>query len=144
DDEHAAQGRAHWQELASASVSAPALPFERPVDKTSFLRASVPVRIDSSLRAKLETLARQYDVSLPVLLFAGWQALVWRLTAQSEFVIFSLCDGRKLDDLKGALGLYDTYLPVRCQCDDIPFDELLVTTRGAINEAHDWQDCLGA
>src|SRR5207249_11150508 len=61
-----------------SSDLAPSLPFERPVDKTSFSRASVPVRIDSSLRAKLETLARQYDVSLPVLLFAGWQALVWR------------------------------------------------------------------
>ena len=140
EDEHAAQGKAHWEALKSASRSAPALPLEKRNVGSSFSPAVVPLRLDKRLRAQLESQAREHYVSLEGLLFASWQALIWRVTGQTEFVIFKLCDGRKLDDLKGALGLYDAYLPVRCHCDDFSVSTLLAKSGAAISEAQEWQE----
>lgn len=139
DDEHSAQGKAYWEGQTAAVIASPVLPLEK-VDKTaSFSPASVKVVVDKDLRGRIEALARESDATISDLLFASWQALIWRLTGQSDFLIFNLSEGRKLDDLKSAFGLYAGYLPVRCRCEDVPFAEL-VRAGAAANEGCDWQE----
>jgi amino acid adenylation domain-containing protein len=141
-DDHAAQGKAYWQEH-TAAVASPALPLEKVApaagEAASFSPASVEVVLDKNLWTRVESLAGEHDVAISSLLFASWQALIWRLTGQPDFLVFNLSDGRKIDDLKDALGLYAAYLPVRCQCGDVPFGELLRATE-AINVGHEWHE----
>jgi amino acid adenylation domain-containing protein len=152
-DEHAVQGKAYWEEQTTSAVAAPVLPFEKPAKLVpratpppSFSPATIPVVIDWTLRERLETLAKDHGAAIATLLFASWQALIWRLTGQSDFLVFNLSDGRKLDDLKGALGLYAAYLPVRCHCEDVPFAELLRAGE-VIDEGREWHEyfeCSGS
>jgi amino acid adenylation domain-containing protein len=132
DDAEAAKGREFWSQ-SSLRTTPPLLPFERKIDshgRMDFVR----VRVPSELLARLKAIS----VPVPVQLFAAWQALMWRLSGQSEFVIFNLFSGRKLDDLEGALGLYDSYLPVDCADNDVPYRELVSSAHQKMNDAHEW------
>jgi amino acid adenylation domain-containing protein len=144
EDEPAAQGRAFWNELKNSGVSTPALPLERRCEQSAFSPAAVPICLKSGLCSQLKLLARQYEVPFASLLFASWQAVVWRLTGQSDFVISSLTEGRKLDDLKAALGLYDAFLPVRCSTTDVAFGELALAADHALNEVREWSEYFEA
>jgi amino acid adenylation domain-containing protein len=141
DDEQAKTGKDYWQKQDAASVSAPALLLERRlVASQAFKPNSVPVALDSSMLEKIEAIAREYEASISAVLFACWQALVWRLSRQPDFVMLTLCDGRKFDDLQSAFGLYAKYLPIRCQLADGPFTEQLRPAHQALNEANEWQE----
>ncbi|OLE13985.1 MAG: hypothetical protein AUI36_39430, partial [Cyanobacteria bacterium 13_1_40CM_2_61_4] len=153
DDEHAAEGRAHWKQQTSVAASQPVLPLEKfanlanlaklakqAAEPSSFAFASVPIAIDRGLVKRIERLAHDCDSTISALLFAAWQAIVWRLTGRSDFVIFNLCDGRKLEDLEAALGLYARFVPVACHCEDVPFPKLLRGVQQALNQANEWQE----
>lgn len=140
EDEHAAQGRAYWNHPENAKAPTPTLPLERRVDQSSFAPAAVPMRMDPGLLPRLNTLARQYEVPISTLLFVSWQAVLWRLTGQSDFLIFNLSEGRKLEDLTGALGLYDTFLPIRCHSEDVPFAKLWLAAAPGFEAGREWQD----
>jgi amino acid adenylation domain-containing protein len=140
-DEQAEEGRNYGQELMARQVSPLSLPLEkRRTEGQTFQPEAVSIDFDSTCVANVETLAREYETLTQVVLFAFWQALVWRLTNRSEFLIFNLSDGRKLADLQGALGLYAKYLPVACRCEDVSFATHLQVARAALNDAEEWQE----
>src|SRR3989442_423233 len=153
DDEHAAEGRAHWKQQTSVAASQPVLPLEKfanlanlaklakqAAEPSSFAFASVPIAIDRGPVKRIERLAHDCDSTISALLFAAWQAIVWRLKGRSCLVIFNLCDGRKLEDLEAALGLYARFVPVACHCEDVPFPKLLRGVQQALNQANEWQE----
>jgi amino acid adenylation domain-containing protein len=140
EDPQAAEAIAFWkgQEAGSKAIT---LPLQRRTrDSTPFEPQSISVAIEGKTLAKMEAVAREYETPISSVLFACWQALVWRLTGQSDFVIFNLSAGRKIDDLKDALGPYAKYLPVLCHCEDVSFDVLLKATHRAIDEAEENQE----
>ncbi len=141
-DEHGVAGKNYWQQQDAGDIPALALPFEKRVNATQASAfESVVIDLDCAFRS-LETAAREHEVSVPALLFACWHALVWRLAGQSEseFVIFSLCDGRKFEDLESALGLYAKYLPLRFACEENSFSEHLRRVSDNLNRADEWQE----
>ena len=140
EDPQAAEAIAFWkrQEAGSKAIT---LPLQRRTrDSTPFEPQSIPVAIERDALEKIEAVAQAHETPISSVLFACWQALVWRLTGQSDFVIFNLSAGRKIDDLKDALGPYAKYLPVLCHCEDVSFDVLLRATHRAINEAEENQE----
>ncbi len=142
-DEHAQAGKTYWEKQKSARLLTPALPFEKRVaESRTFAPAAVPIAFDSGTLVKIEDLAAEHDISVPSLLFACWQILVWRLGGQteSEFAIYRLCDGRKFEDLRTALGLYARYLPIRCHGEENSFGEDVRQISEALNEADEWQE----
>ncbi|HEY6121128.1 MAG TPA: condensation domain-containing protein, partial [Pyrinomonadaceae bacterium] len=140
-DEEAEEGKSYWQELASASSSPLALPLEKPpTNKYAFRPKALALCLDSTSVAKVELLAREHETSIQIVLFACWQALIWRLTNQSDFVIFNLSHGRKLEDLQSAIGLYANYLPIACHTEDISFAKHLQGTRDRLSKAEEWQE----
>src|SRR4051812_15668116 len=139
EDEQVEHARAFWNVCKADLAVAPALPFEKKAE-AAFSPATTPITIDDSLQTAITRAAGDYDASVRELLFASWQSLIWRLSGRENFAIFNLFDGRKLDDLKGALGLYDTFLPVRCEGKDLPFADVLSSARQAMNDAHEWQE----
>src|SRR6185369_17470512 len=91
---------------------------------------------------KIEALAQERDTSAATVLFAAWQAFVWRLggAMDSEFALFNLSSGRKLEDLANAMGLYAKYLPIVRRCEDEPFVSHLRNVHNALAEASEWQE----
>jgi amino acid adenylation domain-containing protein len=137
-DEHAEIGKKYWRELVAGPLI---LPLEkRRTDGQAVHLETVSIEFDSTCVANVEALAREYETSVPVVLFAFWQVLIWRLTNQSDFFIFNLCDGRKLEDLQDALGPYAKYLPVACRGEDVLFARQLEATRAALSIADEWQE----
>ena len=134
--------KTYWQKREAAGVPGPGMLLERRnPGSRAFEPDSIAVDLDAPL-SKMEAMARERETSVPALLFACWQALVWRLSGEteSEFVLYNLCAGRKFADLQNALGLYAKYLPIRLHCEDKSFDEHLRKVNAALNEANEWQD----
>jgi len=139
-DEHALTGKDYWRkQRAGASFL---LPTQRPIIKPQeFVPGSVP--FDLKLE-KIEALAQERDTSVATFLFAAWQAFVWRLAGamDSEFALFNLSSGRKLEDLADAMGLYAKYLPIVRRCEDEPFVSHLRNVHAALAEGAEWQEYL--
>ena len=137
-DDQGQESRAYWKKLVSGPL---ALPLEkRRTTAQTFQPEAVSIDFDSVCVVNLEALAREYETSIQVVLFACWQALIWRLTNQPDFVIFSLSDGRKIEDLEGALGPYAKYLPVASHCEDVFFATHLQAAGAALSNAEEWQE----
>ena len=82
DDEDARAGKNHWQNLLDVAAAALTLPHEkRVVYPELFAPASVALELNSSA---VEAFAREQGTSSSAVLFACWQALVWRLSVESE------------------------------------------------------------
>ena len=139
DDKVAAQAIAFWkQQQELATKSSLILPFEK--RSQAFEPASVEFAIGDELRRRIEALAEQYQTSVSVVLFACFEALLSRLTSQSDFIVWNLNDGRKLEDLRSAMGLYAKYLPIFCPGGDRTFADYLKHTRSALAQSVEWQE----
>jgi len=132
-DEQAAAGKDYWTGVPSS----PVLPMQRRIVKPQEFAAD-SVAVDLELE-KIGALAREQETSVATVLFAAWQAFVWRLTG-SECVVFNLTSGRKLEDLANAMGLYAKYLPIVRRCEDEPFVSHLRNVHKALVEASEWQE----
>jgi amino acid adenylation domain-containing protein len=107
DDE---QHKAFWR---NRQVQVPALPLER--------RNSGPGEHEVITR----DLAVESDSTLSDRLFVAWQSLISRLSGQREFTIYKSCAARKVEDLRGALGPFDRYLPIACHLESDLFERQL-------------------
>ncbi|HEV7786957.1 MAG TPA: amino acid adenylation domain-containing protein, partial [Thermoanaerobaculia bacterium] len=139
---------AAWPRGDAAEVEELILPFERSAVELS--AAVVPLRLAPGLLAELDDLARQRGASLAGALQAAWHAVLGRLTGSRELVVGWLSEGRKLEELRGAVGPLSKLLPVRSQpAPEIPFIELLATVEAAtaevqrIEEYFSWEPLLG-
>ena len=141
DEVDAVEGKAYWRTQASMSGTATILPFEQGIEESSaFALESLSIAIDDQVAEKINAFAKDQAASLSSVLFACWQALVWRLTGQSEFTIFNHYDGRKFEDSRDAFGSYGRFLPVQCHREDVPVAEVLRDADEALNRAAEWQE----
>ncbi len=142
EDENAERGRTYWQKQDFSSFPALTLPFEcKPSAGATFEPDSLDLRIDPDVVTKIEAIARKTNTSIAVLLLTCWQTLLWRLTGQSDFVVGTLCDGRKYEELHTALGLLAKWLPLHRHFDgDFKFSEILQQVNEATRESYEWQE----
>ncbi|MEO6238546.1 MAG: amino acid adenylation domain-containing protein [Vicinamibacterales bacterium] len=147
EDEPAVTGKGYWIDLARTAAPAPGLPLrKRATGARIFHEGAVPIRLDAALGTAIGAAARAHDVTIPTVLFAAWQALLWRLGGEPEaaFTVHRLADGRSLEDLQSAVGLYAKHLPMRCAVRNERFADLLRRVAGACAEADEWQDYADA
>ncbi len=94
--------------------------------------ARVRVRSLAARGAELEEVAARLASSVPDLLLAGWQALLWRLAGESAPAIAVGTDGRPFADLEGVWGPLAVHLPLRLElASDTRFCDL-VAQAGAV------------
>ncbi|HEX7184129.1 MAG TPA: non-ribosomal peptide synthase/polyketide synthase [Thermoanaerobaculia bacterium] len=131
--------RNYWDE---ASRRLPTFPFRRGGTPRTVREPRIRrIEIDPSLAAAAEEIARAHGVSLSVVLLAAWQALMARLTGETDFSMSVLVDGRSFEQLQGALGPFAKYLPVRCAgFEDLAFSETLEIWRVALQDARERQN----
>ena len=142
NDEQSATSQDYWRNHQAGVPSSPSLPMQKRIDKTQeFVPGSVAISLEPFLE-KIEALAQEQATSVATFLFAVWRALVWRLSAEteSEFLLFNLASGRKLEDQADAMGLYAKYLPIVRRCEDEPFVSHLRSVHKALIDAEEWQE----
>ncbi|MCA1566175.1 MAG: condensation domain-containing protein, partial [Acidobacteria bacterium] len=128
-------GRNFWRQQSLSQLSMRHLPFEKATitptgsddsDDSQFSTQSHRIELSGHLRVEVERLAAALEVSVPTLLEACWQVLLWKQTGQSEIVVGTTYGGRAFDELKDALGLFAKCLPVTARLDgDMACVELL-------------------
>lgn len=143
EDESGDTGRQYWRNRRHYSYTE--LKFASSVRSggdTPLAPQSLPVALDADLLCKLDEVARKQQVTAAVILLAAWEALLWRLTGEPDIVVGDACDGRDLELLEAASGLFVKWLPIHC-----PFNRQssLNDTISRINEArreahglHEW------
>jgi amino acid adenylation domain-containing protein/non-ribosomal peptide synthase protein (TIGR01720 family) len=126
EDEQSA-GRAYWREqrvnvsalstLRGARTSGP---------QRSFAVAITMSPVDQRTARAAQSLAEDRDVSVSDFYLACWQALVWRLSGQSDVLMGAVADERGHEALRDACGLLSITLPVRSQFEEhARFDDIL-------------------
>jgi amino acid adenylation domain-containing protein len=120
EDEQAA-GRRFRQMQGGAEASAPTLPGENrvggakgstPAPVNVFTPASVAVKVSPEVGAKLERAAGRPGSSHAAFLLACWSAFLFRLSGSRQFVVGTVFDGRKFEEMRDALGPLAKRLPV--------------------------------
>ena len=134
--------RAYWHKRDFLTAARLRLPFEDRVDlKSGFDPESLQIEISHELIARLNQQAHEHDATLADFFLACWQVLIWRLTGGSEVVAGKLFDGRKYEDLSGAMGPFARYVPVRCEFAwSSTFASILSQVSQSAVEAHGLQE----
>src|SRR6266545_1007684 len=139
------EGRGHlywleqdWQALRSGKRPlAGGARDSREEFKPQVVRATLE---ESVLRQALKE-SRKRGKTVASFWLASWQALLWRLTGEGEQVVGYVCDGRKYEEMEGAIGLYSKWVPVRSQAQGADrFSELLEQAQEEIRQADAWQE----
>jgi amino acid adenylation domain-containing protein len=134
-------GRAFWRQQQVADWRPVRLPFENPLPgKASFEPRVLNWTIHPDLVPKIEALAQTYQTSTSVFLLTGWLILLGRVTGQPRLVVGVGEDGRKYEELKGALGLFANYLPLHCHLQaNARFSDILAQVHQSAEAIHEWQ-----
>jgi amino acid adenylation domain-containing protein/non-ribosomal peptide synthase protein (TIGR01720 family) len=144
EDPESAAGRQHWRELDLSTLLPLKLPFPSPPAagvEPEPLR--VRVAVEPRLKAGLEAVAAARQADLPAVLLTCWQLLLWRLTGQADIVVGAVCDGRKFEELRDALGLFARAVPVHARWEPhFRFRDMLRRVRQALGTAVELQELL--
>src|SRR5215204_199393 len=131
--ENAAKGRAYWAGRAPSLSSSGTLPFRRelrPDQPRSYAVISLPCATE--ITAAVSALAANLNASADSLLLTCWHILLWRLAGRPSgtLAVAQVCDGRKYEELEGALGLFARAVPITCQLSaEMSFAEALAAVR---------------
>jgi amino acid adenylation domain-containing protein len=118
------------------------LPTDRPRPAVQSYRGStVPVRLTADLTWQAEALARSEGATLFMVLLAGFQTLLARLSGQPDLAVGTPVAGRNRIEIEGLIGFFVNTLVLRGDLTDEPtFSELLGRVRETALAAHTHQD----
>jgi len=132
----------YWREQLEGAPPQLELPTDRPRPAVQTNRGeTVPVVIDAVLAAKLRGLAQRYDMTLFMVLLAGWAALLSRLSGQDEVSVGTPVANRQRPEVEGLIGLFVNTLVLRVGVrPDMSLQNLLCCVRDVTLGAYDHQD----
>jgi amino acid adenylation domain-containing protein/non-ribosomal peptide synthase protein (TIGR01720 family) len=130
-------GTAFWRR-AGLAPDAP-LPFvEVSADGRPFAPLALELPVAALVRERIAAAAASLGATVPLFVFAGFQALLFRLTRQTPLSVGFTVDGRQDEDLERALGLFAESLPVPLTANgDTRFSALLEGAVEALEEARE-------
>ena len=132
---------AYWREHLSGKLRLLQLPTDHPRTAAQSRSALQPFTLPAQLSDALRSLSQQEGVSVFVTLLAAFQVLLYRYTAQEDFVVFSSVAGRNRPELAGLIGLFANLLALRADLSGDPtFRELLGRVRETAAGAYAHQD----
>lgn len=142
ESEEAEAGRDYWLEQNVWAPSCLKLPCEV---EPSIVRwrepESVSFMVSAEVLRQVEALAHEHNTTLSVVLLAGWQALLWRLTGLADITVETAFDSRKYDDLRGSVGRFVTHLPISCRFrEEVSFSDVVKNADQIKSEADEWQE----
>ena len=103
--------------------------------------AQHPVALSEEVSRWLREFHRQEGVTLFMTLMAGFHALLWRYTGQSDILVGSPVAGRSRVELEPMIGFFVNMIPIRTNFTQVPsFRELVNQVRDASLAAYTHQD----
>jgi amino acid adenylation domain-containing protein len=136
-EEQSLKQKAFWKQRQAQSDPVPALPLERRNTGGFGAFDAITLDLDHDLVNRLDAVAVESDVAVSDLLCLAWQSLISRLSGRGDFTIYKSCQARKVEDLRGALGPYDRYVPVQCRLENDLFGRQLQLVTGELRHAAD-------
>jgi amino acid adenylation domain-containing protein/non-ribosomal peptide synthase protein (TIGR01720 family) len=139
EEDDQSPARTYWRDQhLNASLMAQLRGTREQRERFDVAITSVPFDQRTTLGAK--SLADATGIPVSDFYLACWQALVWRLSGQSEVVTGAVADERGHDMLRDACGLIATTLPLRTHFDErARFDEILEAVSRSRRTAADRQ-----
>src|SRR5215204_4086788 len=143
-EEAGAEGHGYWEREQRSERSELRLGLER-VNSTGESewrqeRVAVPAVVAEQVRQ----VAAAAEVSEEAVLLSVWQLLLWRHTEAAVVEVERSVSGRSYEELQGALGRYQRWLPVRVRVRaEGSWRELLRETAARLEETEKWQEYYG-
>ena len=132
----------YWRRKLDGELPVLQLPIDkaRPAIQT-FNGARHSTILPKSLVEQLRQLSRREEVTLYMLLLAGFQVLLSRYSGQDDIIVGSPIAGRNRGELEGLIGFFVNTLAMRTDLSGNPtFKELLERVREAALGAYEHQD----
>jgi amino acid adenylation domain-containing protein len=143
-DAEAGAGREFWRRQLSHDHAAPRLPFEGRPAGAGFETASVAFELGARVLRDAEAAACAEDATVESALLAGWHALLWHLLRHETVVVCRRFDGRKFDELRAAVGIYDAELPIPVTLEEgeesLAFSRLVRRVGNIVRDGERWQE----
>src|SRR5215470_13919885 len=141
------EGHAYWRKLANPSRTGFALSFERNTTGQTGLRPElftprfIELEFEPHLSETINALITNQESSGHAFFLTCWQALLWRLTRQTDLVTYMAFDGRSFKELHGAIGRFARPLPITVSLsEDLQTGRLLRVINRTISDAYAFQD----
>jgi amino acid adenylation domain-containing protein/FkbM family methyltransferase len=142
ESEDTETGRAYWRNQDPFSLLNLKLPFERTASpENRFAPQEITLELAAEFSAQLKTLAQRHQISVPIFLLACWQVLLHRFTREPEITIATAFNGRTIEGVEEALGLFVKFLPVTLNFkDNDTLIQIAKQLQETTDEMRDWQD----
>jgi amino acid adenylation domain-containing protein len=125
---------AYWRERLAGSLPVLDLATDRPRPPVQTWRGlACPLRLAPDETAALKAHARERGATLFVLLLAGFDALLHRLTGQEDLLVGAPAAGRRARELAGVVGYFVNPVALRADLSGDPaWNELMETLSGTV------------
>lgn len=132
----------YWRQQLEGAPSILNLPLDYVMPATRSFQGAVQYRpLKNSLSKKLKNLAQAENISLFVVLLAGFKALLYRYTGQKDLVVGSPIANRNYEELERLIGFFVNTLVLRVRLSgDESFQDLLKSVRDVTLDAYAHQD----
>jgi amino acid adenylation domain-containing protein/FkbM family methyltransferase len=137
-----AEGRAFWRRQVTSEFPRGNLPLaggdaSAPTPEATRKPGVFTLEANREIWEQLGRVARERGVTLPAVLLAAWQTLLWRLTGQADVAVETAFDGRMYEEMHKAMGLYARWLPLHCRFEtDASFADVLKAVDISMRAAH--------
>ncbi|WP_129645515.1 non-ribosomal peptide synthetase [Peristeroidobacter agariperforans] len=132
----------YWTQHLMGAPPQIELPTDRPRPAVqSYRGGNVPIALDAALTKKLRAFAKRHDMSLFMVLYAGWAVLLARLGGLDDVVIGTPVANRRRAELEPLIGFFVNTLVLRLGLDaELTIAELLQRIRRTTLQAYEHQD----
>jgi len=132
----------HWRSRLQPAIARLDLPSDRPrPPRKTFRGATVSGSARSALQEGIRALAREHATTPYVVLLAGFDAMLFRLTGTEDLVVGTPTAGRSQGEFNRVVGYFVNPVPLRTNVSSgMSFRELIGRVRQTVHEALDNQD----
>lgn len=132
----------YWRRNLEGAVPQLELPTDRPRPPVQSHRGdTVEVVINATLSSRLRALAQRHEMTLFMVLYAGWAVLLSRLSGQQDVLIGTPVANRQRPELEGLIGFFVNTLVLRSEVSgEARLDEFLKRVKQTTLAAYDHQD----
>jgi len=140
--ELAKQQLGYWRSHLAGAAGELNLPTDRarPVVQ-SYRGDNIKIRLGAELSAAIKAMAAKHELTLFMMLYAAWAALLARLSGQTDVVIGTPVANRSQPELAALIGLFINTLVLRAEVvSAVPLEAFLQQVKKVTLEAYDNQD----
>ena len=142
----AEEGKEFWRRQEFSTRPLWKFPLEKSAQSDQeFSPRSFVVDLSREVVTGIDAVAERSGTSVSAVLYACWQALLWRLTGQKEVVTGYVFDSRKYEEFEGLIGLASKWVPVKSEFEPHrSFAETVKQVEEALQDAWEWQEFFSA